>query len=242
MAKPKDEIRIHGLASKKELNQDLFNTDRMKDNVRDACMYIAEKFNSYLDVPLEMKDVTIVGSSINYNWNKTSDIDIHLVMDLSTYPDCTDIEVVRELMLSKVHLFNTRHDINLFGQQVELYVNDINDVMESSAIYSIKSNVWIRKPKYVSPDVNRDKIVDKVFYYMNLIDKLEQIPNAQERYDMAIKVKDKIVHLRRSTLLKDGEYAWGNLVFKTLRSYKYTQKLYEILNEAFDEKLSVAPE
>jgi tRNA(Glu) U13 pseudouridine synthase TruD len=68
-----------------ELNPKLFDKDRkLKPEVREKLMEIADDFKSKLEedeIKFKLKDVKIVGSNCSYNYNKDSDLDLHLVAD-----------------------------------------------------------------------------------------------------------------------------------------------------------------
>lgn len=68
-----------------ELNPKLFSEDRkLKPEVREKLIEIADDFKSKLEedeIKFKLKDIKIVGSNCSYNYNKDSDLDLHLVAD-----------------------------------------------------------------------------------------------------------------------------------------------------------------
>lgn len=239
MSKEPKEIRIHGGSTKKELNPDLFNGKRLKDNIREALILIGTKFEEFLGFENPPTLLKIVGSSINYNWSKKSDIDLHLVYDFKSFNHCPDEETIRDLVLSKKTIFNLKHDIKIFGLQVELYVEDIHDENKSSAVYSLTDNIWVREPVHTDPEVDRHYVTSTTSYYMKFIDKVEQMPTSKNKLDVAEKLKDKIMNLRKKGLSDSGEFNKYNVMYKTLRNYNYITKLSEIILKTEDELLSI---
>ena len=73
----KESLEFHS-----NLNNKIWNGFKLKEKVHDALYKIADVFTRSLEVPdLELEDVVITGSLCNYNYNKNSDIDLHLVVD-----------------------------------------------------------------------------------------------------------------------------------------------------------------
>ena len=77
----------------------------------------------------------------NFNWSSFSDIDLHLVVDFKEVDEKT--EFVRSYLDSKKNEWNNEHEnLNIFGHQVELYVQDIDETPESDGIYDLEENDW----------------------------------------------------------------------------------------------------
>lgn len=102
-------------------------------------LLIAEKFYESLDLAAPIKDVRFLGSAAAYSYHSGSDIDLHIVIDFNDL-EC-DPELLRELVNAKKNLFNNDRKIEIYGFEVEVYVEDINDDNKSDAIYSLKDNV-----------------------------------------------------------------------------------------------------
>jgi nucleoside-diphosphate-sugar epimerase len=47
----------------------------------------------------------------------------------------------------KKQVFNDKHDIRIFGYDVELYAQDVEESHYSSGVYSVMNNEWISEPK-----------------------------------------------------------------------------------------------
>lgn len=233
------DIRVYGMTIKDELNQNIFNGTFIKSNVKNALVRIADEFHDYIDLDVEYEDVVIVGSSINYHWSASSDVDLHLVYDFSKFPCPEDFDFIREFLISKKKTFNDRHDIKLFKHEVEVYCEDINDNTKSSAIYSIINNVWVRKPTIHTINTEKDKVRRLAFKFAKKIDGLEKFENdPKELFSNAIKIKDALMTLRTRGLSEGGEYNFKNITYKTLRNMGYIEYLFEYITQGYDEKLS----
>lgn len=60
-------IKLFGLPSKEELNPKLWESDRLKSNVRQAFLIIAERFHETLDIDSPPADIRILGSNASYS-------------------------------------------------------------------------------------------------------------------------------------------------------------------------------
>ena len=67
-----------------------------------------------------MKDLVIVGSNANFNYNETSDIDLHIIADMSE--DDEEKRLLCILYNAYKALFNNKYDIVVKGHEVEIYV------------------------------------------------------------------------------------------------------------------------
>ena len=235
-----DNVRVYGATVKDELNEDLWSGFRLKDNVRKALLKIAEKFYNFTGTELTIKDIHLVGSNASFNWTADSDIDLHLIMDFDEFSTQEGHkEVLRQKFLSKKRIFNDQYEIDIYGHEVELYVEDEDDYNASDGIFSIMRNVWIRKPEVIEPDVNRNAVQKRSKYFMNLIDRLEQISSPVDKFETSMRIKDELTNLRQSSLSADGNFSVGNVVFKTLRNSGYIKKLFDAINDSYGKSLSL---
>ena len=68
------------------LNPKLWNSDNtLKPEVYEKLTDIYEEFIRFIDLPLNIVDVEIVGSNASYNYNDTSDIDFHIIVNSNVY-------------------------------------------------------------------------------------------------------------------------------------------------------------
>ena len=91
-----------------------------------------------------VKDYLFLGSLANYNWSKYSDIDLHILIDFKKINKDTDL--VKDYFDSKKKIWNDEHEnLKIYGFQVELYIQDINEENSSGGVYSLEKNKWLIK-------------------------------------------------------------------------------------------------
>jgi len=232
---------------KENLNTDIWEKTNgeytMKSKVRERLLKIANDFIEFLDVNFVISDIIMSGSLANFNWSDYSDIDIHVIADFSQFND-TERPLYEDLFYLKKSIYNKKHDITIYGYEVELYVEDesqVNDV-KSIAKYSILNDEWVETPVNEPVDISNSKIKSKSQQWMNTIDKLidnvkdEDFDEAKELID---KYNDKLRKYRTCGLQKDGEYSEENLVFKVLRRNGYLEKIRNLKDELTDKKLTL---
>lgn len=235
-----DDIRVYGATVKKELNPDLWNGFRLKDEVRDKLLAIADKFYNFTGTDLSIEDIHVVGSNASYNWTSTSDIDLHLILNFDEFSSEEEKkEVLREKFLAKKRIFNDQYEIEFFGHEIELYVEDVDDHNASNGIYSVLNNHWVRKPELIEPDVNRNKVKKRVNHFKVLIDSLENYDDPIEKFEKSMRIKDEIMDMRHSSLSSGGNFSIGNIAFKTLRNSGYIKKLFDHMNDSYGDSLSL---
>ena len=74
---------LFDLSIKKELDQSIWDDEKLKPLVRDRLLKIASDFVEYLEVLDEdnIEDIRLTGSLANYNYTSYSDIDLHIIID-----------------------------------------------------------------------------------------------------------------------------------------------------------------
>jgi hypothetical protein len=205
----------------------------MVPKVRKALERIAEEFVDYLGDDVFVEDVVLTGSLSNYNWSEFSDFDLHIIVDMDEYGD--EDELYKELFNLKKQLFNDKHNIKIFGYDVELYAQDSEEPHISSGVYSVMNNKWINVPKKMNLEIDKKVLEDKIQNWV------EKIDTAVENGDVDVleNLKDKLKKYRQSGLDGDGELSYENLVFKYLRRSEHIEKLFNSINKGTDKELSV---
>ena len=228
------------------LNPKVFeNSDRpkesvMKSKVRNALLKIADEFISGLDDKIEVVDVVLTGSLANYNLSKYSDFDLHVIIDYSIYGK--QKKLYQELFQLKKQLFNQKHDISIFGYEVELYPQDEKESHFSTGTYSIMTDEWINIPTKEEFKIDKSTLKVKVDGWR---DKIENIISSiksegmKKNEDKIDNLKKKIKEYRQSGLEEVGELSYENLVFKYLRRSGLMEKLYNTVNKQLDKELSL---
>ena len=118
----------------------------LDSKVRMRLLDIADAFWDSLNIDfVSPKDIILTGSICNYNWSKYSDIDLHIVVDFLDVDDNTDL--VYDYFMAKKSCWNSEHKkLRIYGHQVEIYVQDVEDELVSSGVYSLEKNKWIKEP------------------------------------------------------------------------------------------------
>ena len=89
--KPTTSFRPH-----KELNPDIWEDLKMKPDIRERLLEIANEYLNSVDYEYEVFDVILLGSLASYNWSEYSDFDIHIVVDYSEINQ--DLKLVEEFL------------------------------------------------------------------------------------------------------------------------------------------------
>ena len=225
-----------------ELNPKIWeSSDKMSPKVRERLLDIAYEFIEFLGVDVIVSDVVMTGSLSNFNWSKYSDVDLHIIADFEQFSE-KELPLYEELFKLKKTLFNDKHNIKIYGYDVELYVQDEVEAHFSSGEYSVLFDEWKTKPKKENVEIDTNLIKTKSEHWMKIIDEVIE-DSSQKSLESGVKsidkVKDKLRKYRTAGLESGGEMSDENLVFKVLRRNGYIQKLFDFQNEYQDKKLSL---
>ena len=215
-----------------KLNPKLWNGTKLRPEVREQLLKIAEDFLTELGVhDLDVKDITISGSNAAYSYTKYSDLDLHILVDMGNLP--VD-EVYRELFTAKKTIYNDTHDITIHKIPVELYVQDSRQPVVSLGEYSVMNDQWIKIPTKRRSDFDQTATKSKYEKLLSLI----EIALQSKQYSKVKHIIDTIKRYRQAGLDKGGEFGPENLAYKMLRSQGYITKLYDLRDKLHSEKLS----
>ena len=212
-----------------KLNPKIWQGGELDPEVREKLIKIAQAFEEFVGVDLEVVDYTITGSNANYTWTKHSDLDLHIII-----PGKAD-DASRELYSSKKTLWGDQHDITIRGLPVECYIQGQDEPHHSTGVYSLIQNKWLVKPKKIKPNIDDASVSAKC-------DNLVRVTReALQQDDLArlSAVKDKITTMRKAGLERAGEWSVENLCFKTLRNLGLIDDLTERIRQLEDEQLSL---
>jgi peptidoglycan hydrolase-like protein with peptidoglycan-binding domain len=233
---------------KDELNPKIWKTSEngektMNPKVRTHLLEIAYDFIESLDVDIIISDIIMTGSLANYNWSNYSDVDIHITADYQQFPKNTQ-ELYSDLFHLKKTVYGLKHNITIFGYDVELYVEDesIRREVQSAGRYSVLMDEWVVVPSKEPVDIKISEIQEKAQKWMSIIDGVEetiQDEDIETAKKLIKKYSTKIRKFRECGLEKGGEYSDENLVFKILRRNGYLEKIKEMKDKLIDKKLSL---
>lgn len=245
ISKADRDIDLSGFEVQDELNPKIWDDDQnMKPEVRKTLLKIADDYFESLDLPnIDIEDVTMTGSLSNYNWSKYSDVDLHILVDYTELPMQTDL--VRDFFKSKTDYWNDEHEVKIYGYDVEIYIQDVNEPHHSTGIYSVLKNEWSVKPEKKKINIDNSSVKEKSELIM---DKIEDIYDGMDDVDNEVtiervkKLTEKIKKMRQSGLETGGEYSVENIVFKVLRRNGMLDRLYDIKTVAYDKSVTLESE
>ena len=216
-----------------KLNPKLWNSAKLRPEVKDQLIKIAEDFLTELGVhDLDVKDITISGSNAAYSYTKHSDLDLHILVDMGNLP--VD-EVYKELFNAKKTIYNDSHDIKIHTIPVELYVQDSRQPVVSLGEYSVMNDEWVRIPTKRRSDFDQTATKSKYEKLLSLI----EMALKSRKYSKVKHIIDTIKRYRQAGLDKGGEFGPENLAYKMLRSQGYITKLYDLRDKLHSEILTV---
>lgn len=224
----------------KTLNKKFWSEDRKFDpEIRKKLLTIADDFLDKLDLEdVKIHDITLTGSNSNYNYNKFSDLDVHVLIDFKDINE--DEDLVKKALDGQRFIWNLRHNINLRGHDVELYMQDKDEPHEASGLYSLKDDKWLTEPTYNPPSVDERDVTKKAVTFINDVEilkkKLPEVKGsaAKDLYAKAGKLKKKIANMRKQGLEREGEFSIENLAFKELRNTNVIGDLIDIISSSYD--------
>jgi antitoxin component YwqK of YwqJK toxin-antitoxin module len=235
----KDNI-LKSFEPQKELNPKVWDEDgKLKKKIKDTLVAIGQEFHKSLEVEAPIEDIIFTGSLANYNWSQYSDVDLHVLIDFNEFDDK---ELIKKYFDAKKAVWNDNHNIKIKGYDVELYAQDKDEPHESTGIYSVMNDEWIKKPKPQDVKIDRETIKKKVRQFESEYNRIVELYK-EEKYvetrNALDKLKDKIKKYRKAGLDKGGEMATENLVFKTMRRSGLIEKIYQLGLETTDKEYTI---
>lgn len=209
----------------------------LKPKIRQALMKISEEFVDDLGDDVFVEDVYLMGSLANFNWSEFSDFDLHVIIDFDRYGK--EKELYIELFDLKKKIFNTKHNIKIYGYDVELYAQGATDEHHSDGVFSVMNDEWIHRPTKKKLEINMSVLKNKIKCWTEKIDDSIEDAKSSGKTEPLKKLKDKLKDYRQSGLSKEGEFSYENLVFKYLRRSGHIGKLFDEKTKIKDKQLSV---
>ncbi len=213
-----------------QLNPKLFDGEQMRPDIRQGLLKIAEHFEEFIGVELEVVDITVSGSNAAYSYTDYSDIDLHIVVQVPNDPE------YKQLLDAKKNDYNARHDIKVKGIDVELYAQDVDDEHHSLGIYSVRDDKWTASPERVEVDVDHNDVKEK---YVNYRDRIK-VALQQDEIEVAKEMWADVKRMRKAGLeTSASEFSTENLVYKMLRNKQWIERLQDHINDLTDRDLSI---
>ena len=240
--KASHKIDLSGFKMQDKLNPKIWDKkQKMKPDVKKTLLKIADDYFEDLEIPgVDIEDVTMTGSLANYNWSKYSDIDLHILIDYEEMP--MDESLILDYLVAKSDEWNDKHDIKIYGFDVEIYVQDMSAEHTSTGVYSVLKNEWNIKPEKKKISINDRTIKNKTNRLMDAIENIYDDIEDGDYEDIlrrADKVKQKIKKMRQCGLEEGGEWSVENIVFKVLRRNGMYERLSDIKTVAYDKSMTL---
>ena len=226
---------------KVEYNRDLcpkfWEEGKMDPVIRAKLLAIADDFWSSLKLEVPIMDIQLTGSIANFNWNKDSDLDVHIIIDFAQIDQ--NLELVRKALDGQRFMWNLRHPVVLRGHDVECYVQHKDEQHVASGLFSILKDKWIIVPSWNEPNVDQKDVNEKMrvikaeVKMIKAKTKSSEGEDAQNLYDYLDRLKKKIMSDRKEGLAKGGEFAVENLVFKELRRDGTIEEIIDLLSDIY---------
>lgn len=215
------------------LNPKLWRDNQLLPEVRQKIVDIVANFEEYVEIPIHIVDIVIVGSNASYNYTQYSDLDVHVIVNPEMVTDIPE-DVQTIIYNMKKSSFNKEFDIKIKGISVELYVEDMHSSVVSNGIYSVCDDRWVKEPKQNS-SITKHNIEKEL---ENWIQKIEEAVTSGDAETIGNTI-DLLYLMRKNSISIEGEYGKGNEVFKTLRDRGYLAKIKEALTQSISKNLSL---
>jgi len=224
-----------------ELQPEIWRRQKMWPEVRQRLLKISEDFIDGLEIPVDIEDIRLTGSLANYNWSKYSDVDLHLVVDFSKIDE--DTELVKSFFDAVRARWNDIHDIDVYGFEVEIYLENVGDVHHSSGVYSILQNKWVIQPNPQEVEIDfvtARKKSDDIETRVNLIQRMMDGDKLKSSLKSIETVKEKIRRMRSAGLSSpQREFSPENIAFKILRRNDTLDRLSQMKYDIYDQLMSL---
>ena len=212
--------------------------------VQRRLMKIAQDFIDGLPVEVNIEDVTLTGSLANYNWSNYSDVDLHIIVDFLTVDENRDL--VKAFFDNARMKWNNKHDIQVRGYDVEIYVEDSREIHKSSGVYSLLKGEWVKRPKKYRNNIDfpsARRKADDIEFQVNIVNNLITAQKPDVAMRNIKRLKQKIKNLRRAGLEStQQEFSIENIAFKILRRNGILDRLEDMKTRLYDDTMSLKEE
>jgi predicted nucleotidyltransferase len=169
-----EDVNVPVAPLRDELHPKIWTPDnKLKPEVRQALMDIAQSYFDSLELDMTIKDIYFTGSLANYGWTDGSDIDLHLIVD---YGPHKDVNFLEDFLYLKKKNWLEKHNISIYGFEVEPFAKDEEAQHDYKAIYSIMNDDWVVPPRKDKPTIDFETVKEKSASIMNDIDRIDSMP------------------------------------------------------------------
>ena len=224
---------LQSVRPKAWLSDKIWDEKGLRPDVSNSLARVAKKFLEELEIDLDVEDIILTGSYAGKTWGPGSDLDLHIVADMSSIEDPEAVKRATKLAKFK---WDEDHDVTINGVPVEVYVEDSGeDPPKVTGRWSITRNKWDLEPPADGVSFDESKVMDKVQDFRQVIQKASY---AQEEGPLLAAMK-RIAKLRQAGLERDGELSNENLAYRVLRRTGELQAAWDLINDLVDDRLSL---
>jgi hypothetical protein len=206
-----------------ELQPHIWDGAQLRPEVRKATLEIVDRIARESGIDgLEVDDVHLVGSIASYEYNDTSDFDVHVFVHAdSTTPQ--QLSASTRLLNSNVEQLQEGH-IRFYGLPVEVHFfaeGPEADRVPGIGRYSILNNAWLEKPLQQPENFDRAQMAADMTSFIDRYNTVvAEYSAAEKRFDCTRlrDLDDEITGYRKSSFETDqGPRNTQNLAFRALR-------------------------
>ena len=210
----------------------------LNSDIRLNLLKISKDFYEKTKFEAPILDIYFMGSMASFNWNVESDIDIHVVINLTSLnmPEETS-EKMAKLVGSQ---WNNDHEISIKGHKVEMNIQSSTaEKPYVNGIYSLIKNQWIKRPSKQNPNAINTPLIQVKYNGMKkyILDTIAT--GDREKLKAA---KDYLDAFRQYGLDNDGELSVENITYKLLRTKGIIKQLKDAITNLYDKQLSINEE
>ena len=231
----KESLDISNLEPNQSLHSDFWNNKVLNKAVQGKLTDHANDIMEQIQISEFIEDIIITGSIASYNWHSLSDVDLHFLFDFKNINE--DTELVKKMLDLTRMKWNKDHKIMIFGHEVEIYFQDVNEPHESLGTYSILRREWIENPQMPSKKHDKSAIAMKAGSILREIDRIQELfaeKRFKESFEYSKTLKKKIKNMRSIGLSGEGVYSVENLAFKVLRNNDKLSLLSFLKTSSYD--------
>lgn len=211
------------------LNKKIWESDQPVKGIKEYLLKHAYEFVEYSGIPKEkIKDIVMTGGNANFNYTKFSDIDVHILCDITEKKE-------NSLYDKKTSWTKTHTDIKFSDYPVEYFIQAYKEPFpKGQGVYSLLQNKWLLVPKHLDKIAIMDdpNVKVKIEHQIAIIKDLLKSGTKKQVDDY----KQKLWRMRSEGLEKAGEFSVGNCVYKDLRNRGLVDKLNNYLESISSKK------
>ncbi|HNY25403.1 MAG TPA: hypothetical protein PKJ33_02555 [Alphaproteobacteria bacterium] len=221
-------IENHEILNPKLWNSDLYLKSDVSDALIRICISFMTVLSGYagisLDYEYDVIDVIISGSSVEYFYDKNSDIDVTIIIRPDRYLKKMRPEIFEEFLNFVKSFFIKKYSPRIYGLYVDISLSAGDNY--DFARYSISQRKWLREPTKLTCEEIKEIEKESNKIYISLKNEINDFLKNKRNYDKLTKFA--------SDLRKRRFEAWKG----DIKSYLPFSKAYsQINNKGFIKKI-----